>query len=138
MVDRVLARRVEAAGQWCGAGEIGSITDSSICCGKKNRTRTSGGAHGRHKEDGAGERARGGRDSPENAKIGGGDGGTAAAIVGSLGAEMLGFVGERCGGGWGINRGARGRISWPTRLGFESWMDRSPGAYLGRRLKMVG
>ena len=36
VLDPVLERRGRAAGQWCGSGEIGSITDSSICCGKNS------------------------------------------------------------------------------------------------------
>ena len=69
----------------------------SACPRRSGAKQTTGknhtGAHGRHKEDGAGERARGGRGSPENARNGGGNGSTAAAIAAAWGRLRLGFLG---------------------------------------------
>ena len=75
----------------CG-GELRSSTDTAIW-GKTNHGKIHTGAHGHHKEDGAGEKARGGRCSPEFEEHGGGSGGTAGIDASSLGAYSLGTLG---------------------------------------------
>ena len=75
----------------CG-GELRSSTDTAIW-GKTNHGKIHTGVHGHHKEDGAWERARGGRGSPENEDIAGGNGGQRQSNTGSLAAMELWFVG---------------------------------------------